>query len=154
MSLTISVAPVRKQVRVATSPARAFEIFTQTMGRWWPREHSINGAPIRDILVEPHVGGRWFERGEDGSECQWGKVLSWDPPRRLVLAWQITPEWRYDPSMVTEVEIRFSPDGSGALVELEHRLEGYGDAAAQMRQVFDGADAWERTLARFAEAAA
>jgi uncharacterized protein YndB with AHSA1/START domain len=151
MTLTITVAPVRKRTHVSANPARAFEIFTKGMKRWWPRHHSINSAPIQDIIVEPWAGGRWIEQGEDGSECQWGKVLAWEPPGRVVLAWQINAQWQYDPELMTEVEVRFSKDGDGTLVELEHRLEGYGAAAEQMRQIFDGPEAWEATLERFAK---
>lgn len=152
MTPTIAVAPVRKSVRVNADPRRAFDIFTAGMTRWWPRQHSIGGSPIKEVVVEPQAGGRWFERGEDGTECQWGKVLAWDPPGRLVLAWQISTQWRYDPDLVTEVEVRFSADRDGTLVEVEHRLDGYGEAADKMRQVFDGPDAWELTLASFAKA--
>jgi uncharacterized protein YndB with AHSA1/START domain len=151
---TINVAPVRKRIRVNADPARAFDIFTGAMKTWWPARHSINGSPIADIVLEPRVGGRWFERGEDGSECQWGQVLAWEPPSRLVLAWQISTAWRFDPDLVTEVEVRFSDDNGGALVELEHRLDAYGPDAAQMREVFDGPTAWEETLTAYARAAA
>lgn len=151
MPETIAVAPVRKQVLVNTDPARAFEVFTKGMDRWWPARHSINrNSALQTIIIEPVVGGRWMERGEDGSECQWGKVLSWEPPSRLVLAWQITPEFQFDPELTTELEIRFTPNGDSTLVELEHRLEGYGDAADQMRELFDGSQAWEGSLAAFA----
>jgi uncharacterized protein YndB with AHSA1/START domain len=151
MTSTIAVAPVRKRIRVNADPARAFEIFTTGMARWWPRAHSINNSPIQDVILQPQAGGRWAERGEDGSECQWGKVLAWEPPSRLVLAWQITAQWRFDPDLLTEVEVRFLADGEGTMVELEHRLDGYGDAAEQMRSVFEGPSAWEGVLARFGE---
>jgi len=152
MSPTITVAPVRRQARVNAAPARAFEIFTRGMTRWWPRKNTINSSSIQEIVMEPQAGGRWLERGEDGSECQWGKVLAWEPPARLVLAWQISAQWQYDPALVTEVEVRFSPDGDGTLVELEHRLDGYGEAAEQMRQVFDSPQGWTGTLEDFAKA--
>jgi hypothetical protein len=153
MTPTIAVAPVRKRTRVNTDPKRAFAIFTEEMTRWWPPEHSINRSPIAAVIVEPHPNGRWMERGEDGSECQWGKVIVWEPPTRLVLAWQINAQWQYDPEVVTEVEVTFSPEGKGTLVELEHRLDGYGDAADRMRQVFDSPQAWESSLERFARQA-
>jgi uncharacterized protein YndB with AHSA1/START domain len=153
MMKTIAVAPVRKSVRVKAPPTRAFEIFTAGMKRWWLPNYSINKSPIADIVVEPRQGGRWFERGEDGSECQWGKVLAWEPPGRLVLTWQISPQWQYDPDLVTEVEVRFVPDSGGTRVDLEHRLEGYGDAADQMRAIFDGPNAWMGILEKFAEVA-
>ena len=147
---TTTLAPVRKSIRVSAPPARAFETFTSGMHRWWRHDYSINTSPIRDVVVEPRVGGRWFERGEDGTACQWGKVLAWEPPHRLVLAWQITAAWRFDPDLITEVEVRFTADGAGTLVELEHRLEGYGAAAGQMREVFDGPGAWTGLLESFA----
>ncbi len=155
MSPTITPAPIRKEIRVKAPPARAFELFTAGMSRWWLKTHTINPtkSPIKDILVEPHAGGRWFERGEDGSECQWGKVLVWEPPQRLLLAWQINSEWRYDPAIETEVEIRFTADGSGTLVALEHRhLERLGAAAEAMAQAFNGG--WSSLLEQFATKAA
>lgn len=148
----ITVAPVRKRIRVNADPARAFDVFTRTMKAWWPARHSINRSPIADIVLEPRVGGRWLERGDDGAESQWGRVLAWEPPSRLVLAWQINTEWRFDPDLITEVEIRFSAEAGGTLVELEHRLDGYGPAAAQMREIFDGPTAWDETLVAYAGA--
>jgi uncharacterized protein YndB with AHSA1/START domain len=154
MTRAITVAPVRKTIRVRATPERAFDIFTAGMGRWWNRQYSINKSPIRDVVLEPTPGGRWFERGEDGSECQWGKVLAWEPPVRLLLAWQITPQWTFDPALVTEVEIRFIADGQGTVVQLEHRVDGYGSAAEDMFKLFDSPHAWMGLLERFAEEAA
>jgi len=153
MTKTIEVAPVRKQVIVTAAPDRAFRVFTDGMVRWWPKSHSINGSPIAAIVIEPKVGGRWFERGEDGSECEWGKVLAWSPPGRLVLAWQIDKTWRYDPALVSELELRFRPEGNGTRVELEHRLEAYGSEAAAMHEIFSADGAWSGMLALYAEAA-
>ena len=123
MSATIQPAPVRKSVRVKAAPARAFEIFTSGMSRWWLKTHSISPTktPIKDVVLEPRIGGRWFERGEDGSECDWGKVLAWEPPARLLLAWQINAQFQADPGVMAEVEVRFLPDDTGTRVELEHR---------------------------------
>ena len=153
MTQTMAVAPVRKRVRVAAPPERAFEIFTRSMGRWWPKGHSIAASPLQDIVVEPRSGGRWAERGEDGKETLWGKVLAWEPPARVLLGWQLSPQWQYDPNLLTELEIRFSPDGQGTLVELEHRMDGYGEAAEPMRQQMEGPEAWEGLLKLFAAAA-
>jgi hypothetical protein len=153
MSETINVAPVRRRIRVNVDPGKAFDIFTNGMTRWWPREHSINRSPIQEVVVEPRVDGRWFERGEDGSECRWGKVLAWEPPGRLLLAWQINAAWQYDANLVTEVDVRFSSDGDGTIVELEHRLEGYGEGAEKMREIFESPQAWTATLANFAKVA-
>jgi len=151
MNLTITPAPVRKSLRVKAPPARAFEIFTAGMSRWWLKTHTISKtkSPIKEITIEPRQGGRWFERGEDGSECDWGHVLAWEPPARLLLAWQINGQWQFDPNLVTEVEIRFSPDASGTKVELEHRyLERLGDTAETMRTAFDRG--WMALLESFA----
>jgi uncharacterized protein YndB with AHSA1/START domain len=145
MSATITPAPIQKSVHVSIAPARAFDVFVNGAGRWWVKSHSINAtkSPIKDVIIEPHVGGRWFERGEDGSECNWGKVLAWEPPAtnqskgRLLLAWQINADFKYDPTLITEVEIRFTPAGNGTQVELEHRLiERMGERGAGMVEAF------------------
>jgi len=142
---------VRKTVRVSAPPSRAFEIFTAGMSRWWIKSHSINKSPIKDIVLEGRAAGRWFERGEDGSECQWGKVLAWEPPSRLVLAWQINQKWQFDPNLLTEVEVRFIGDGDGTLVELEHRnLDRFGAAAEDMWKAFDSPGGWTGLLQSFA----
>ena len=104
MNRTITVAPVRKTVRVTAAPAHAFEVFAAGIGRWWPASHSINGAPMKDVVIEPRAGGRWYERGQDGSECDWGVVLAWEPPGRLLLGWHLDSEFRHDPGAATEVE--------------------------------------------------
>ena len=159
MTQTITPAPIRRSVEVKIPPARAFEIFTGGASRWWLKTHTINAtkSPIKDVVIEPRAGGRWFERGEDGSECDWGKVLAWEPPRhqaagRLLLAWQINADFKYDPSLLTEVEIRFTPAGGGTLVELEHRLiERMGERGVGMRDAFTRG--WGLLLESFARQA-
>ena len=99
--LNINPAPVRKSLVVAADRQRSFQAFTDRMGRWWPRSHTIGTSPPVTVVIEPRAGGRWYERGEDGSECEWGKVLQWDPPERLILAWQIDGNWKYNPACVT-----------------------------------------------------
>jgi uncharacterized protein YndB with AHSA1/START domain len=156
MTRTITPAPVRKSVRVKATAPRAFEVFTQRMSQWWKPSHSINASPMVAAVTEPREGGRWFERGADGSECQWGRVLVWQPPTRLVLAWQIDAQWQFDPELVTELDIRFVPDGDGMTrVELEHRhIERFGDKAAALRESLDSPDGWSGLLAAFADRAA
>jgi uncharacterized protein YndB with AHSA1/START domain len=152
MSPTIVPAPVRKTVRVKAPPPRAFEIFTAGMGRWWMKSHSIGTSPQKDVVMEPRAGGRWYERGEDGSECPWGKVIAWEPPTRVLLAWQINGEWKYDADLVTELEVRFIPDGSGTRVELEHRnLDRFGAVAEQVRGQLDAPGGWSGLLENFAK---
>jgi uncharacterized protein YndB with AHSA1/START domain len=142
-------------VWVPNEPAAAFALFTERMSDWWPIEHSIGSAPRVAVVLEPHEGGRWYERGADGSECQWGQVARWAPPGLLVLLWQIGASWKFDPEMRTEVEISFTEDPSGGTtVALRHRhLERYGEQAEVMRAAFDSRDGWPGMLARFADLA-
>ncbi|MDB5670324.1 MAG: ATPase [Alphaproteobacteria bacterium] len=127
---TIAAAPITRSFRVSAPQQKAFDVFLAGMGRWWPRDHSLLKAPRKDVVIEPEVGGRWFETGEDGSLNMWGRVLEWDKPNRAVLAWQINGEWAYDPDFETKVEIRFTPDGDGTIVEFEHRnLEAFDRTA-------------------------
>ena len=158
MNLDVKIAPVRKMVRVKASPDVAFEVFTAGMTRWWPgATHTINPtkSPLKAVVMEPHAGGRWYERGEDGSECEWGKVLAWEPPHRLLLGWQVNAQWAYDPNLITELEVKFIGEGPGAVrVEVEHRdLERYGEAAETIRAAFDSPDGWTGLLETFAKEA-
>ena len=152
---TITPAPVRKSVRVGAPRERAFEVFTAGIGRWWPKSHHIGAADLDTLVIEPRQGGRWYERGVDGSECEVGKVLVWNPPARLVLCWQLTPEWKFDPDLITEVEVLFIADGANATrVELEHRnLERLGPRADALRQQIDSPDGWSGLLQLFAQSA-
>jgi hypothetical protein len=156
MNLQIAPAPVRKSIRVKAPRARAFSVFTAGMARWWRPEHHIAKTPFVDIVVEPRPGGRWFERDRDGAECEWGKVLLWEPPARVILAWQLNAAWQYDPDFVTELEIRFIAEGPNETrVELEHRdLERYGDKAAEIRASLDSPDGWNGALAAYITEAA
>lgn len=153
MQRTIMPAPVRKSIRVDAPRERAFEVFTAGIGRWWPKSHHIGAADLDTIVIEPREGGRWFERGVDGNECEVGKVLVWDPPARLVLAWQLTPEWKYDANLITEVDVQFIAEGANATrIELEHRnLERMGDRAEAMRAQIDGPNGWGDLLQLFAQ---
>jgi uncharacterized protein YndB with AHSA1/START domain len=147
---------VRKVMRVQAPPAVAWRVFTEKMGTWWPLAHyKIGKASAVDAIIEPRVGGRWYERGDDGSTCQWGSVLSWEPPARLVLSWDITADFQYDPTLKTEIEVRFIPDGAHTRVELEHRcLDRYGARRDEMRRIFDTEGDWGKLLESFARAAA
>jgi uncharacterized protein YndB with AHSA1/START domain len=119
-------------------------------------DHDVGASELDAPVIEPKAGGRWYERSVDGVECEIGKVLVWEPPTRLVLIWQLTADWKYDRNLVTEVEVRFIPDGAGATrVELEHRnLDRYGDRADTVRQQIDAPDGWNGLLQLFAQAAA
>jgi hypothetical protein len=146
---------VVRSVTVPLSQARTFELFTGRMTDFWPPEHSIGTSAIAEVVVEPRVGGRWFERGVDGSECAWGRVASWEPPRKVVLLWQIGADWQFDPDFETEVDVTFTEDGSGRTrLDLRHRnLQRYGDQVEQMRAIFDSPGGWTGTLTRFVELA-
>jgi uncharacterized protein YndB with AHSA1/START domain len=149
----IGPAPVRKQITVEASPQRAFEVFTAGFGGWWPPSHHIGAAEYKTAVIEPSVGGRWYEIGQDGSECDWGDVLVWDPPRRLVLAWRLGADWTYQKDLLTELEVRFTAEGARTLVELEHRkLENWGAGADQARAAIDGEGGWSGLLKMYAAA--
>jgi len=142
---------VRKSIVVGAPPERAFRVFTEQMGSWWPlATHHIGKVDAKDAIVEPRVGGRFFERGVDGSECMWGHVLAWDPPRRVILSWELNAEWKYDPSIKAEVEVTFVAEGSGTRVELEHRgFESYGDKAIEIRDAVDSPGGWTDILSGY-----
>lgn len=113
---------IRKELLVEASQEIAFNVFTGKMGLWWPKTHHIGTSPMVDSIVEPKTDGRWYSTHEDGSEVNIGKVLAWDPNGRLVLAWQVTGQFKYDPSIITEVELNFIPEGpTTTRVKFEHR---------------------------------
>jgi len=152
MTAQIRPAPVRKSIRVNATPDRAFDVFTSGIGRWWPKSHKIGQADLDRPVIEPRAGGRWYELDVDGSECELGKVAVWEPPSRLILIWQLTPEFSFDPDLITEVEITFTPDGDGTVVDLEHRdLERMGDQAEAMAETVGGPGGWPALLQLFAD---
>jgi uncharacterized protein YndB with AHSA1/START domain len=148
---------VRKVMSAEAPPQIAWRVFTAEMGTWWPLAvYKIGAAKAVDAVIEPRVGGRWYERGEDGSTCDWGRVLVWEPPSRLVLTWDISADWQPDPTLNTEIEVRFIAEGDNRTrVELEHRrLDRYGARRDQMRAIFETEGDWGRLLAMFANVAA
>ena len=154
MTQTVTIAPVRKSIRVNASQGHAFEVFTSGLGRWWPPKASIGQSPLKMAAMEPRLGGRWYELGEDGSQTDVGKVLVWEPPQRFVISWDINSNWKPDTTVSSEVEVRFIAEGANAtLVELEHRkFERMGaEAGASMRKDVDGG--WPRILEYFRQAA-
>lgn len=148
----ITPAPIRRTLRVKAPQDRAFKVFTARMGDWWPKTYSLLKSPTKAVVVEPAVGGRWYEIGEDGSEYPWGRVLAWEAPDRVLLAWQLTAEWAYDETFETTVEVTFRADGDHTVVEFEHRdLERFGDRAQAQREGMDGG--WGQILDGFVAAA-
>ncbi|MEX0627570.1 MAG: SRPBCC family protein [Cucumibacter sp.] len=150
---TISPAPVKRTVRVKASPSRAFEVFAAGMGKWWPKRHAIGASPLADVIVEPRAGGRFYERGEDGCECEWGRVIAYEPGKRVALGWQLDADWRHDPDFEVEIEVTFKAEGKATLVSLEHRnLERYGERAEEAAASLGGDSGWTGLLASYAEA--
>jgi uncharacterized protein YndB with AHSA1/START domain len=149
--------PVRKSVRVRASAENAFRVFTAEMDSWWPRTHHIGSSPMKSIIIEPRVGGAIYTDQEDGTPCPWGSVLAWDPPHRLVIAWQISSTWEYEPdlSKCSEVEILFTPADDGTtLVELEHRgIQRHGEGSAKMREMVNAEGGWGNLLILFSKQA-
>ena len=158
MSQPTTYAPVVRAITVATSRDRAFKVFTEQIGTWWPKEYSIGDADMADFVVEPKVGGRWYEVGVDGGECDTGRVLVYEPPERVVFAWHLNGEWQFDPDPdhASEVEVRFVAEGpNSTLVELEHRgFERHGDTAPGVHGAVSDSSGWNYCLERFAAAAA
>lgn len=149
---TTTVPPVRKSVDVPVPPERAFAHFTGRPTEWWPESHVLVAARER-VVFEPRAGGRWYERSTDGSELDWGRVLVWEPPHRLVLTWRIDGDFRPidDDERASRVEVTFIPRGPGGTrLELAHvELARHGRAAGRIRAAVDGPSPGE-TLATFA----
>jgi uncharacterized protein YndB with AHSA1/START domain len=139
-------APVRKSITVRADQQRAFQIFFDQFDAWWPRTHHIGTAPMKKATIEGKVGGRCYSEQIDGTECDFGTVLVWDPPHRVVWAWQIDGKWRYQADLArsSEVEVRFTAIGGGSTrVELEHRhLARHGDDADAIRTAIDSPNGW------------
>ena len=149
------MSSVSREIVVQASPDRAFRVFTENFDSWWPRGHHIGKADMKAAIMEPRTNGRWYERGVDGSECDWGYVIAWEPPHRVVLAWQLNGQWQYDPNLVTEVEVTFTPVSAGATrVELEHRnLERFGEREEAVRKGIDSPEGWNGLLQLYSKVA-
>ena len=146
---------VRKTITVAASQQRAFEVFTAQLGRWWPKEFHIGAAEMADFVLEPQVGGRWFELGVDGKECDTGRVTAYEPPDRVALAWHLNGSFQYDPdpTHASEVEVRFIAEGpTHTRVELEHRgFERHGADAGAVQAAVDSPQGWPYCLDLYAK---
>src|SRR5437016_13141774 len=154
MSTTTVLAPVRKSVRVKAPIAHAFEVFASGLTRWWPHNHGIGKKPIKKVMMEPRLGGRWLEIAEDGSETSVATIILWEPPHRFVMVWQVNAQWKPDLAMKSEVDVRFTAGGPDATaVELvHHKFETMGpDAGASLRKDVDGG--WPDLMERFAQEA-
>jgi uncharacterized protein YndB with AHSA1/START domain len=142
---------VRKTITVAAPQQRAFDVFTTGMTDWWLRDsHHIGEQTPEAVVMEPRAGGRWFERAPDGKECDWGRVVEWEPPARVLLAWHLGPEFKYDPDPArsTELEVRLLAEGPATTrVELVHRgFEVHGPAGEELSKAVGGPEGWNGLL--------
>jgi uncharacterized protein YndB with AHSA1/START domain len=155
MSTQATQTSIRSSIVVEAPIDRAFAVFVEDFGRIKPREHNMLGVDIAESVFEPQVGGHIYDRGVDGSECRWARVLAYEPPDRVVFTWDISPRWQLetDPDRASEVEVRFiaeAPDRTR--VDLEHRnLDRHGDGWEGVRAGVESGDGWPLYLARFAE---
>ena len=154
MSTQAQATSVRSEIVVDAPIERAFAVFTEQFDRIKPREHNMLGVDIAETVFEPRVGGSIYDRGVDGSECRWARVLAYEPPERVVFSWDIGPTWQIetDPGRTSEVEVRFvveSPERTR--VELEHRhIDRHGDGWEGVRGGVDSPGGWPLYLERFA----
>jgi uncharacterized protein YndB with AHSA1/START domain len=155
--VTKTMEAVTLSVLVPMEQDAAFELFTDRFAVWWPKHsHHISEDDAVEVVLEPREGGRWFERAADGSECEWGQVREVERPDRILFAWQLTPEWKYDPDLAnaTEVEVRFTAEEGGTRVTLEHRgFEVHGEAGATMRDSVSSESGWPELLQLYRDAA-
>jgi uncharacterized protein YndB with AHSA1/START domain len=155
MNKRVSAAPVKQSIVVEAPIDRAFKVFTEDFGSFKPRKHNLLSVPIAETVFEPRVGGHVYDRGVDGSECRWARVLAFEPPNRVLLSWDISPRWQIetDPDKTSEWEVRFIAEtASRTRLELEHRhLERHGEGWEGMRDGVDGDQGWPLYLKRFVE---
>jgi uncharacterized protein YndB with AHSA1/START domain len=146
---------VSAQIVVEATVEQAFAVFTEGIGTWFPPEYNLLPVAIAERVFEPRVGGHVYDRGIDGTECHWGRVLAYEPPRRVVISWDINPRWQIeaDPAKTSEVEVLFFAEASNRTrVELQHRhLERHGEGWEQLRESIGGEGGWPGCLQRFAE---
>ena len=157
MSTTAPIPPITGSITVGVPIERAFEVFTGSVDTWWPHQYHIGQADVAEVVLEPHEGGRWYERGVDDSECDWGRVLVWEPPHRVVFTWQINGRWQFDPDPdhASEIDARFSAAGPAqTLVEVEHRLFERLVGGQDIRAAIEGGGGWALLLDGFATVAA
>ncbi len=148
---------VQRTINVRAGVEHAFRVFTEGMDSWWPRTHHIGKSPMTKAVLQCCAGGRCYSEQTDGTECDWAQILVWEPPSRLVMAWQITHVWGYEPDLAraSEVEIRFTPEADGSTrVDLEHRhFERMGDGWQGMQAAVGGDGGWNGILRLYQGAA-
>jgi len=154
MNQTIEIAPVRKSITVQASAARAFDVFTAGIDRWWRKTHGIGEAPVIESIIEPFVGGRWYTKCSDGKDVVVGHVRVWEPAKRFVVSWEISANWKPESrvAFASEVEVLFvAQTPNTTRVEVEHRdFERMGPSDGEtMRKSVDGG--WPAILEFFAQ---
>ena len=155
MSTQTEQTSVRTAVTVEAAQERAFRVFTERFDQIKPREHNMLAVDIAESVFEPRAGGRVYDRGVDGSECQWGRVLAYEPPERIVFSWDISPQWQVETDLAraSEVEIRFIAESAERTrVELEHlHLDRHGEGWEGLREGVAGDQGWPLYLGRYLE---
>jgi len=155
MTAQATETTVRTSIVVEAPVERAFTVFTDDIGSWWRPDHHILEAELAEMVFESRVGGHVYDRGVDGSECRWARVLAYEPPNRVVFSWDINTQWQLETDLekTSEVEVRFLPEGRDRTrVELEHQhLERHGDGWEQMRDAVGSPDGWGEGLGEFAK---
>ncbi|MFL5841180.1 MAG: SRPBCC family protein [Thermoleophilaceae bacterium] len=155
MSTQAQATSVRTMIVVEAPIERAFRVFTEDFGSFKPPEHNMLQVEIAETVFEPRVGGHLYDRGVDGTECRWARVLAYEPPNRVVISWDISPHWQIETNLekTSEVEVRFISEApERTRVELEHRnLDRHGEGWEGLRDGVDSADGWPLYLQRFAE---
>ena len=154
MSQQPAATTIRHSVTVDAPIEKAFKVFTEDFGRFKPPEHNLLGVEIAETIFEARVGGFLYDRGVDGRECRWARILAYEPPHRVVISWDISPYWQIetDPDKTSEVEVRFVSQAPGRTqVELEHRnFDRHGDGWEAVREGVDGDQGWPLYLQRYA----
>ncbi|MGH2945093.1 MAG: SRPBCC family protein [Solirubrobacteraceae bacterium] len=155
MSTQAAETSVRTSIVVEAPVERAFAVFTEDFGSFKPPEHNMLGVDIAETVFEPRVGGHLYDRGIDGSECRWARVLAYEPPNRVVISWDISPQWQIETNLekTSEVEVRFISEApERTRVELEHRnLDRHGEGWEGERDGVGSEGGWPLYLQRFAE---
>jgi len=155
MSAHTAETSVRTSIVVDAPIARAFSVFTDGIGTWFPSEYNLLDVDIAERVFEPRVGGHVYDRGTDGTECHWARVVAYEPPDRVMISWDISPQWQIetDPARTSEVEVWFFAGGPDQTrVELEDRhIDRHGDGWEQTRDAVAGDGGWPGTLRRFAD---
>lgn len=154
MSISAAETTVRTSILVDAPVERAFDVFVHEMASWWHPDHHILEGQVAEMVVEPRVGGYIYDRGVDGSECRWARVLAYEPPQRVVFSWDISTDWKLETDLAktSEVEVRFTPEEAARTrVELEHRnLDRHGPGWEGMHDAVGSPGGWPNGLQRFA----